>query len=340
MVMKKLFLLLFACSAAAESWALPYIPGCPLHESCVRALKQEQRARQRQLRQKESPEMSGDEDAPLGLVFGFQFDGGDFGDKTGDYLSLRPSLGYITSIAGFDLFAFGFYTLSLDDPGLSPVHKTEALSTMHRGGVELSLGYTFDLNDILSLGLSLDSQNQFNFTPDTSLEGQLAGRDSFLSFSLLEPALDAALSLDSGSLRLTNSFPFGYADSKSLDYKLTLSFDWAAGFGAAASAEWWNLWEEETEALQGFEFGGVELTLSYWRGAFFASLTAGADGAFTSFDIEPYCAYSFGKLTLFASVVMNNLGEGKSAEETRLDAIQGKRDVTSVIPSIGVKIRI
>jgi len=39
--MKRIYFLLFFMGiGAASAFALPYIPGCPLHDSCVRALKQ------------------------------------------------------------------------------------------------------------------------------------------------------------------------------------------------------------------------------------------------------------------------------------------------------------
>jgi len=354
MALKKFFIFLFVCLSSGELWALPYIPGCPLHESCVRALKQEQRERQRQLRQKESPGQNGEDSTPvldengnpiipkkpIGLIFGFQFSAGDFNDKTKDYFSLRPSIGYMTNIVGLDLFAFGFYTLSLNDPGLSPVHKTEPLPMMQWGGFELMLGHTFDLSDLFSLGFTLDNQNQFNFMPDYSSGAAINRRNTYFPFAILEPELQLGLNLDSGNLRLTNSFPFNYVDDKSLDYEIALAYEWSFGFSVSLGAEWWNIWEEATVGGLGFEFGDLELILSYWHGPFFASLSFDADNEFKGFDLNPYFAYTFKKVTFFFSLVLTNLGNQKTMEEARLDVIQGTSDVTSIIPSIGVKLRI
>jgi hypothetical protein len=64
-----------------------------------------------------------------------------------------------------------------------------------------------------------------------------------------------------------------------------------------------------------------------------------ADAGFRQFGVEPYLSYRIKKITLFASLLFNNLGAEGSGEEIRLNQIQGKRDVTGAIPSIGVKLR-
>jgi len=81
------------------------------------------------------------------------------------------------------------------------------------------------------------------------------------------------------------------------------------------------------------------LTLNYWRGPFFAALTLTADGAFQKFSIEPYVSYRIKMFSIFAGVIFSNLGAERTDEEIRLNAVQGKRDVSGVIPSIGVKFR-
>jgi len=352
--MKLFFFIVLFFTVLMGSAALPYIPGCPLHESCVRAFKQEQRQRQREQRQRESPDAAREEDEaevtedgetvavkkPLGIILGFQIDLGDFNDKKNDYINLRPSIAYLNGFGALDIFASVFYTLSLDDPGLSPVGKNEKLETLSRGGIELDVAYAFDLNECFTLTPSLDNQNQFDFMPDAN---SLYSNGRVLSYSVLEPSLRIGCDLEFGDFSLTNSFPFSYTGDMALDYTVSASFNSLLGFGVTVSCRLWNLWvdpnSEYGQTDPGFQYGETELVLSYWRGAFFAALTLTADGGFRQFSVEPYVSYRIKKLSIFAGVLFINLGDAGTDEEIRLNAIQGKRDVSGVIPSIGIKYR-
>jgi len=348
-----LFIVLFFTVLMGAA-ALPYIPGCPLHDSCVRAFKQEQRQRQREQRQRESPDAPQDEDESeaaedgettpvkksLGIILGFQIDLGDWNDKRNDYINLRPSVAYLNGFGNFDFFASVFYTLSLDDPGLSPVGKDEKLKTMSRGGIEANVAYTFDLSERFTLTPELDNQLQFDFTPDVN---SLYSNGKVLSYTVLEPALRIGCDLEIGDLSLSNSFPFAYAGDMALDYTVSASFNSLLGFGLTLSCQFWDLWvdhdSEYGQTNPGFQYGETELIVNFWRGPFFVSLSLTADSAFRQFSVEPYVSYRIKKISLFAGVLFANLGDAGTDEEIRLNAIQGKRDVSGVIPSIGVKFR-
>jgi hypothetical protein len=330
-------------------FGLPYIPGCPLHESCVRALKQEQRERQRALRQRDNPNQDLDETSdkegnvkrPLGIFLSFQVSVGDFNDRQHDYISLKPTVGYMNSFGNFDIFACVFYSFFFDDPGISPVKKDEPLRSLHRGGFEATIGYNFDIADSFTLGISLDNQNQLSLNPD---DASLSGDDTYLSSAVMEPLVSLRYELPIGDVSLENSFPFSYVSDKALDYVLglTVNTDW--GFGVRAGFEWWNLWVDTGSEYgmtdPAFQYGQTEVVVNYWRNIFFVSLTLTADREFKRFGVEPYGAVNIGRhLTVFAGVVLDNLGKQADDETLRLNAIQGKRDVTSVIPSLGVKLR-
>ena len=337
-----------------SAWALPYIPGCPLHDSCVRAFKQEQRHRQREQRQRESPDAAREEDEteegedgemvpvkrPLGIIVGFQMDLGDWNDRKNDYINLRPSIAYMNGFGNLDIFASAFFTLSLDDPGLAPVTKDEKLRTMSRGGIQANLAYTFDLSERFTLTPAIDNQNQFDFTPDVN---SLYSNGKVLSYSVLEPSLRLGYDIEIGDLSLTNSFPFSYTGDLALDYTISLSLNFLFGFGITLTSQFWDLWvdpdSEYGQTEPEFKYGETELVLSYWRGPFFASLALSADSDFKQFSIEPYVSYRIKKVSLFLSVLFTNLGASGTDEEIRLNAIQGKRDVSGVIPSIGMKYR-
>jgi len=349
-----LFLFFFILTAVT---ALPYIPGCPLHESCVRAFKQEQRQQQRDRRQRESPdapheegedESEADEEGekklvkkPLGLILGFQIDLGDFNDKKNDYINLRPSVAYLNGFGNLDVFASFFYTLSLDDPGLSPVGRDEKLETLNRGGLNATVGYTFDLCENFTLAPEIGNQLYFDFNPD---KNPLNTNGKVLSYAVLEPLLRIGYDFEIGDLSLSNSFPFSYIDDKAFDYTISVSFNTIIGLGVTLSCQLWNLWvdpdSEYGQTDPGFQYGETELILSYWYGPFFASLSLTANGEFKQFSIEPYLSYRIKKFTIFAGVLFTNLGESLSYDEMRLNKIQGKRDVSGVIPTIGVKFRI
>jgi len=345
--MKIFFSLLLFFAALMGAAALPYVPGCPLHDSCVRAYKQEQRQRQREQRQRESPdapmkeedETEDGEDGekaavkkPLGIILGFQIDMGDWNNKRNDYINLRPSVAYLNGFGNFDIFASIFYTLSLG--------RDESLKTMSRGGIEANIGYTFALGERFTLAPEIDNQLQFDFMPDAN---SLYSNGKVLSYAVLEGALRFGCDLAVGDITVTNSLPFAYAGGMALDYAVSASFNALLGFGVTLSCQLWNLWvdpdSEYGQTNPGFQYGETELILNFWRGPFFAALTMTADGAFRRFSVEPYVSYRIKKFSLFAGVLFANLGATGTDEEIRLNAIQGRRDVSGVIPSIGVKFR-
>jgi len=354
--MKLFLVLLLFFTVLVGSYALPYIPGCPLHDSCVRTFKQEQRQRQRDRRQRESPdaqrEEAKDQDEskedgettaakkPMGIILGFQIDLGDFNDKKNDYINLRPSVAYLNNFGNLDIFLSVYYNFSLDDPGLSPVGKNEKLETMSRGGISASAGYTFDISENFAIAPELDNQFYFDFNPDAN---PLNTNGKILSYAVLEPALRIGYDFEIGDLSLSNSFPFSYIDDMALDYTVSASFNTIIGLGLALSCQFWNLWvdpdSEYGQTNPGFQYGGTDLMVSYWRGPFYASLSLTADGKFRQFSVEPYLSYRIKQFTLFASVLFTNLGEPLSYDEMRLNKIQGKRDVSGIIPTIGVKYR-
>jgi hypothetical protein len=329
------FFLALVLAPASALYSLPYIPGCPLHDSCVRALKQEQRNRKRAVERRETPDGKASGAKLLGFYLGFQAGLDDLNDKTQDYINLRPSLGYMNSFGGWDLFFCAFYTASLDNPA-----GGSALPPLHRGGLEANVAYNVDLPADFTLTLSLDNQDQFNFTPD---EGALAENTAFLAYAALEPALRLTYALPFGDLSAANSFPFSYGDDKALDYRLSAGLNTDFGLALSATFEWWNLWVDAAsdygKANPPVQYGQTELIVNFWRGAFFASLAFTADEAFERFGLEPYAAFTIGRLTLCARSLFDNLGPSPDDAEWRLLLIQGRREVSSIIPSVGVKLR-
>jgi len=335
------FLLFFIVIAVVD--ALPYIPGCPLHESCVRIYKQEQRQRQRERRQRESPDIpqeeTDDEDGaenkpvkkPLGLIMGLQIDLGNFNNSKNDYINLRPSVAYLNDFSNFDIFAHIFYTLSLDDPGLSPVAKNEKLETLIRAGIMANIGYSFDISESLILGAEIDNQLYFDFTSDAN---PYVSNGNTFSYAVLEPLFRIGYDMEIGDISLSNSFPFSYVGGMALDYTVAASFNTLFGLGFTVSCQLWNLWADMV-----FQYGETELTVSYWHGPFFASLSVTADGSFRQFGVEPYLAYRIKQCTIFASLVLTNLGKPLTNDEMRLNKIQGRQDVTGIVPTIGAKFR-
>jgi hypothetical protein len=322
-----LFFTVLMGPGAACAFALPYIPDCPLHDSCVRALKQEQRERQREQRQRESPDALGNEEdgemetakKPLGLILGFQIDLGDFNDKKNNYINLRPSLAYLNSFGNLDVFASVFYTIGMG----------ENLPTRSRGGFDTNVGYTFYLSERFTLTPEIDNQIQIDFNPDAN---SLYSNGKILSYAVLEPLLRVGCDFEFGDISLSNSFPFAYADDLALDYTVSMSFNALIGLGLTLSSRIWNLGAD-------FQYGETELMVNFWRGAFFASLTLTADSAFRQFSVEPYVSYRIKRASLFAGVLFANLGAAGTDDEIRLNRIQGRRDVSSVIPSLGAKFR-
>lgn len=339
--MKTAFPFLLFFTVLMDGAALPSIPGCPLHDSCVRALQQEQRRRQRELRQREAPdagEAGAAQNSP-GLLLGFQIDGGDSNDKTNDYINLRPSLAYLNGLGNLDIFLCAFYTLSLDDPGLWPVGQKERLAARNRYGFEANAAYNFDAGGPFSFALGLDARNQFTVSPG----GDSEGGENLFSYAALEPAFKIGYDVDWGDFSAGSSFPFTYAGAMALDYTVSAAVNTVFGFGLALTSRFWNL-RVDRESEYGrtnpaFQYGETELILNYWDGPFFASLALTADAAFRQFSVEPYLSYRIKRITLFAGLLFNNLGPEGNEDEIRLNLIQGKRDVSGVIPSLGLKYR-
>jgi hypothetical protein len=214
------------------------------------------------------------------------------------------------------------------------------METLSRCGFEVNAAYTFDLSERFTLAPGLDNQNQFDFTPDVN---SLNSNGNILSYSVLEPSLRIGCDFDFGDLGITNSFPFAYTGDMALDYTVSVSFNTLIGFDFTLSSRFWNLWvDQDSEYGQtnpGFQYGETEVTVNFWRGPFFASLTLTADSAFRRFSVEPYLSFRIKKITLFTGIFFTNLGAAGTYDEIRLNQIQGKRDVSGVIPSIGVKFR-
>jgi hypothetical protein len=275
----------------------------------------------------------------LGVYLGLQTDLGDFNDSANDYINIRAQAGYLNSFGDIDLFCGAVYTFGFDDPGLSPVVGRPSLPPPRRAGLEANIAYNAALSENFTLALALDSQNQFDFTRGAALSGE---KGAFAVYAVLEPALRLSYALPFGEADVSNSFPFSWADGKALDYILSLSLNTDAGLGVAAGFTWRNLWAEKDSGGEeaSLTYGQTEVVAHFWRGAFFVSLAATADGGFGSFGLEPYAAYTIGPITVFASVLLSNLGAEPDEETARLNLIWGKRDITSVIPSIGVRARL
>jgi len=205
----------------------------------------------------------------------------------------------------------------------------------------VNAGYTFDLSERFTLTPEIDNQLQFDFTPDVN---SIYSNGNVLSYAVLEPALRAGYDLEFGDVTVTNSFPFAYAGGMALDYTISATLNLLLGFGVTLSCELWNLWvdpdSEYGQSNPGFQYGGTELILNYWQGQFFAALTLTADGSFRQFSVEPYVSYRIKNISLFFGVLFVNLGDAGSYNQIRLNQIQGKRDVSGVIPSIGIKYRL
>jgi hypothetical protein len=287
-------------------FGLPYIPGCPLHESCVRALRQEQRNRRRGLKNADRAALSGAE-GETGLNLGFQADLGDVLD--GPVLGLRPALAWFGSPGGLDIYLGAFYTVNFDYPR---AQKT---------GFQETLSYSFFPGDTATLSLSVDNDDQITISPG-AVE---------LLYAVAEPSLNYAQDLPLGAVSLTLSLPLGYGPEFSVDTGLGLGYDFPFGLYLEAVARIWVAPEPE--------YGETELSLSWQNRAFYASCAFIADKTFKTYGVEPCAAWSVKGFTLFAAVLIDGLGEGKTAESAAVAEELGLKNGVSLVPSLGIKYR-
>jgi hypothetical protein len=285
-------------------FGLPYIPGCPLHESCVRALRQEQRNRRRGL--KNTDRLAGLE-RKTGLNLGIRADLGDLLEEP--ILGLRPSLSWSGGFGGLDVYLGGFYTVSFDYP------------RVQGAGFQENLSYSFFPADKNTLTLSLDNDNQMN----------VSGGTAELLYAAAEPGLCWTRDLPPGEVSLSLGLPLGYGEEFSVDTALGLGwrFPWGLYLEAAA-----RIWVEPEP-----DYGETEFTLGWLNGRFYASLTINADRNFTTYSIEPYAAWSAGRFTLFAGLLVEGIGRGKALESAEAARELGLKEGVSLIPSLGVRWR-
>ncbi|MDR3131093.1 MAG: hypothetical protein LBU18_06055 [Treponema sp.] len=305
--MKRLLLFLFAFLAGGLSlFGLPYIPGCPLHESCVRALRQEQRDRRRGLKNTDKLILPGAERGN-GFNLGFQADLGDVLDEP--ILGLRPAIAWFGSFADLDIYMGVFYTINFDYPRIQ------------RTGFQETLSYSFFPADSVTLNISVDNDNQINLSPGT-VE---------LLYAAAEPSISYIQDLPVGDITLTLAIPMGYSPEFSMDASLSLGYKFPFGLYLEAAARVW--------AAPELDYGETEFTLSWLKNSFYTSLTLTADKNFKTYSLEPYTAWSIKGFTLFASVLIDGIGEGNGMESTAVAEELGQKDGLTLIPCLGIKYR-
>jgi hypothetical protein len=298
-----LFLLVFLVEGTAL-FGLPYIPGCPLHESCVRALRQEQRNRRRGLKNADKAVFSGTERG-TGLNLGIQADLGDVLDEP--ILGLRPTLAWFGSLADLDIYLGAFYTANFDYP------------RAQKAGFQETLTYSFFPGDTTTLSLSVDNDDQINISPG-AVE---------LLYAAAEPSVNCTQDLPLGDISLTLFLPLGYSPEFSMDAGLGLGYGFPFGLYLEAAARMWIVPEPE--------YGETEFTLSWQNKAFYTSCTLIADKNFKTYSVEPYAAWSIKGFTLFAGVLIEGIGGGKTAESAAVAEELGLKNGVSLIPSLGIK---
>jgi hypothetical protein len=290
----------------AALFGLPYIPGCPLHESCVRALRQEQRNRRRGLKNTDKVILPGAERG-TGLNLGFQADLGDVLDEP--ILGLRPTFAWFGSLVDLDVYLGAFYTVNFDYP------RTQ------KAGFQETLTCNFFPGDTTTLSLSADNDDQFNISPGT-VE---------LLYAVVEPSLNCTQDLPLGDISLTLALPLAYSPEFSMDTGLALGYGFPFGLYLEAAARVWVVPEPE--------YGETEFTLTWLNKAFYASFTLMADKNFKTYSVEPYAAWSIRGFTLFASFLIDGIGGGKTAESAAVAEELGLKDGVTLIPSLGIKYR-
>jgi hypothetical protein len=327
MMKKSLALVVLLTAVLSQSlWALPYIPGCPLHESCVRALRAEQRARRRGMK---NNEQLGEATATHNLNLGFMLGLDDVANRSRTPVpTLKPTIAYFGNFGDFDLYLGGFYTLFLDDP------------LGHNVGLQETFSYNFFPGDNTTLSVSLDNDDQLH------LAGPVGSIDTGLAFmsAVGEPSVTLTQDLTRGDITFTLGVPMDYSEFLNagisddelgkeaelyLETYLTLGYN--SPFGLAIQLT------PRVGILSDFEYTETELSLVYTLNSLYGSLTVSADRSFKKWSLEPYLAYTIGNFTFAATVVFNNIGGGGTGSAV-VDAETGADRIT-ITPSIGVKYR-
>jgi hypothetical protein len=298
--------------------ALPYIPGCPLHESCVRALRAEQRARRREQKNREGPGLAS---AAHNLNWGLMAGLDDIANRSRTpLLTLKPSLGYFNNFGDIDLYLGAFYTAIIDDP------------LRQQAGMQESLAYNIYAGDTVTITFSIDNDNQLTLAP---------GDFSFL-YAAFDPAVTVTRDLEQGDFFFALGFPVDYSgplngllnvegdNRAALDFYATAGYNAPFGLGLLLSSRLW-LYPE-------FSYGESEITLAWTRSALYLSLAVTADNSFTVWSITPYCAYTIGRITLIAQAAFDNIGANGTGN-VFVDADIGARRLT-IVPSLGIRFRV
>ncbi|MDR2070587.1 MAG: hypothetical protein LBP81_04100 [Treponema sp.] len=305
--MKRFLVLLFVFLAAGPAlFGLPYIPGCPLHESCVRNLRQEQRNRRRGLKNTGKIALPGSEQG-TGINLGLQADLGDVMDEA--LLGLRPTLAWFGSLADFDLYLGTFYTVSFDYPRIQ------------RTGFQETLSRNFFPGDSSTLTLSIDNDDQINISPGT-VE---------LLYAVAEPSLSWTQDIRQGDITLTLGFPLGCNPEFSADVRLALGYSFPFGLYLEAASRIWAAPEPD--------YGETEFILTWQNSRFYVSLTLTADKNFKTYSVEPYAAWSVKGFILFTSVLIDGIGEGGMVESAAAAQALGRKNGVSLVPCLGIKYR-
>jgi hypothetical protein len=326
--MKKvwLFFLIGFLITGMDLFCLPYIPGCPLHDSCVRALRAEQRARRRANKNRDGAglAMTAAHNINLGLIAGFD----DLADaERVPAFTLKPTLAYFGNFGSFDLYLGAFYTFFFEDP------------LVRKGGLQETFGYNFLLGDSTTLTITLDNDNQFNFTRDKNIQ---VDSDFYCMFANLEPSLTLTQDLTYGDISVAIGVPLDYSEyvnkhliedfgdpQLAMDGYITLGYNTSFGLGIQVSPRMWIKPE--------VEYGETELTLTWGNQSFYTSLTLSADDTFKEWSIEPYIAYTYKNWMFTATVVFDGIGSTGTGNDL-VDAESGAGKMT-ITPSIGIKYR-
>jgi hypothetical protein len=306
--MTRCAVLLLACFAADPAlFGRPSIPGCPLHESCVRALRQEQRNRRRGLKNNDTMAFP-DAERRTGLNLGFQTDLGDVLDEP--ILGLRPTLAWFGSPADLDVYLGAFYSAGFDYP------------RVQRTGFRETLSYSVFPGDSAVLTVSVDNDDQINISPGT-VE---------LLYAVAEPGISWTQDLPLGDLSLALSLPLGYSPEFSMDAGLGLGYRFPFGLSLEALARVWAAPEPD--------YGETEFTLAWLNRGFYVSLALVADKNFKSYSVEPYAAWSVKGFTLFISLLLDGIGESGGPDSAAAAQELGLKDGVSLVPSLGVAYRL
>jgi hypothetical protein len=310
---------------------LPFIPGCPLHESCVRALRAEQRARRRAGNNRDRAGLVADaaHNINLGLAAGLD----DLANMSrSPALTLKPALAYFGNFGDFDLYLGAFYTLIFTDPPPPPL-------PLQRGGLQETLGYNFLLGGSATLTVTLDNDNQFNFTGDENVP---VDGGFYCMFANLEPSLTFTQDLSYGDVTAAIGLPVDYSDfinraviedfggaNLGVDAYLTLGYNTSFGLGVQVTPRVWIRPDPE--------YGETELTLTWTAQSFYLSLTVSADALFREWDVEPYLAYTYKNWTFTGTVLFEGIGRTGTGNAL-VDAESGNSRMV-ITPSLGVRYR-